>query len=68
MRQALQAVMPLRRGADGKLRVASASGRTTHTTHLNVTVQASLNMSRDTALNQGAQIGAGIQRAPRRNG
>lgn len=62
-----EAVMPLRRGADGKLGVASAGG-STNVTHLNVTVQAAPNMSRDTALQQGATIGAGIQRALARNG
>jgi len=36
-------------------------------TTLNVNVQASPGMSRDTALQQGAQIGAGIQRALARN-
>lgn len=61
-----EAILPLRRGRDGKLGVASA-GQSRSTT-INVTVQAQPGMSRDTALQQGANIGRGIQQALARNG
>ena len=62
-----EAIMPLKRGPDGKLGVAS-SGGASQSINLTVNVQAQPGMSRATATQQGAAIGAGIQRALARNG
>jgi len=61
-----EAILPLRRGRDGRLGVASAGGQ--QNINITVQVQAQPQMSRDTALQQGASIGRGIQRALARNG
>lgn len=61
-----EAVMPLERGADGRLGVR-ASGDRGRVINMNVTVQATPGMTRDTALQQGYRVGQGIQRAMARS-
>lgn len=60
-----EGILPLRRGRDGKLGVISQGGG--RVTNISVNVQAVQGMSRETAMQQGASIGRGLQRAMARN-